>query len=801
MRDHEPPRAPDGLPAYLTKPASHDEWDRPTAWLLGTQMFGALKKWLLSTVHRGFDLRDWMTAAPIDLRGRSATCPPGTASPGRNSDGEPSEYWLDYFADTGDSPRLVYLLARLIQAEHVDVGGRRLPRGRALIVGGDTGYPVADRITLVERVCAPFVWARQRIANPPDGVALLAIPGNHDYYDTLDGFARQFRPSCGQLPLGSEPPKNQLPLDLPGYHRAQQASYYSAMLPFGWQLWGLDAELGIDARQVAYFKGLAAAPPDKLILVTSRPLLARGACASDRDHAAVACQHLGIEPAFRNPSLIDDAPGDRLRLDLSGDVHLYQRYYGATAPVTGGPRVSGASTPVDGTAPAAAWRPADHDRSAPSARRYASVVCGLGGAFHHPAQVTHGSVRHAAAFPTRDASARAIGDVLIRPLGVFRAGAAGVTGMVVAALMYVFASYQGTPSSHALSLAQTLRWLAYGPPPPATPSPLQVPRMLWSGSPPGELQSALDSLLEALAGVGLYAVWAALFVLALCWTGHVRSAMWRAPAHWPGAVMYRALQCRAGRWVNHALGIRPRALHLVLLTGVAWLTVASFALVIRHYSPVHWQHLGRRHTLGNLFVIAFLAGTCALGTLGGRTLRRKIVFGGVGLVHGVMQLAAPYLWIGYLGYHPVCGSLLLVGLWLATRGLGHISLRLRERTRRAIITAFGVALACAALLPLALCDDAAPLWHPALVPVAGLLGGFFACQLLGWYLLVTLQWHAHGNEAGSVARVDRFAAFLRIRLTATGAEVFAIAPKATDDGRGDFHIEPKLVDHFTIGTP
>jgi hypothetical protein len=525
----------------------------------------------------------------------------------------------------------------------------------------------------------------------------------------------------------------------------------------------------------------------------------RGARVSDHDHIAVACDRLGLAPAFRDPSLLGDGPGDPLRMDISGDVHLYQRYYGTTAQANR-PNASDASTSAERTVPAPAWRPTDHDRSAPAARRYASVVCGLGGAFHHPQQVVHGGLKHSAAFPSRDASARAIGDVLIRPLGVFRAGAAGVVGMLVAALMYVFASYQGPRA--APSLLQILRRLWYPAPPPEVPSPLQIPRMLWSGSPhPDDLRRALGSLLEVLGGLGLYVAWAALVVLALCWTGHMRSAMWRAPAAWPAAALYRALQCRPGRWVNRTLGIRPRALHVALLTGFASLAVASFALVLRHYSPLHWEHLSRRHTLGNLFVVGFLAATCALGTLGGRTLRRKVLFGIVGLVHGVVQIAAPYLWIAYLAGHPVYGSLLLVGLWLAARGLGYISLRLHERARRAVITLFGVGLALAALLPLALSDVAVPRWHPALVPVAALLGAFFVCQLLGWYLLVTLQWHAHGNEAGSAARVDQYAAFLRIRLTATGAEVWAISPAATDDGKGDFDVVPTLVDHFTIGEP
>src|SRR5262249_12956629 len=141
-----------------------------------------------------FEPRDWMNAgAPIDLRNAI-----------RRDDGPESEgCWIDYLADTGDSPRLVWQLAYLLQQRSLkgyvnDVdqaqllahapGGavRELPRGAMLVRGGDTAYPIATRRRLLERVRAPYIWARQDLAgtaadpalDPP--VALLGIPGNHD---------------------------------------------------------------------------------------------------------------------------------------------------------------------------------------------------------------------------------------------------------------------------------------------------------------------------------------------------------------------------------------------------------------------------------------------------------------------------------------------------------------------------------------------------------------------------------------------------------------------------------------------
>ena len=92
-----------------------------------------------------------------------------------------------------------------------------------------------------------------------------------------------------------------------------------------------------------------------------------------------------------------------------------------------------------------------------------------------------------------------------------------------------------------------------------------------------------------------------------------------------------------------------------------------------------------------------------------------------------------------------------------------------------------------------------PMWG---VPIAALLGGYFACLWVGWYFLVCLQFNAHGNEAGGAARITSYAEFLRIKLTPGAAEVWVIAADGPRPAFGrttdDHPIRARVVDHFTV---
>ena len=89
--------------------------------------------------------------------------------------------------------------------------------------------------------------------------ALLAIPGNHDWYDGLTNFVRIF---CQDGFVG-------------GWKTRQRRSYFAARLPHGWWLWGVDIQFDtyIDKPQLDYFRAAGAGMKagDRVILATGKP--------------------------------------------------------------------------------------------------------------------------------------------------------------------------------------------------------------------------------------------------------------------------------------------------------------------------------------------------------------------------------------------------------------------------------------------------------------------------------------------------------------------------------------------------
>ena len=107
--------------------------------------------------------------------------------------------WLDHVADLGDGFDPTYTVARLLAADAVEVdppegtqgAPLHLPRGRLLVLGGDEVYPTPSSTGYEDRTKGPY-----RAALPPGAVDpapfLVALPGNHDWYDGLTAFLRLF---------------------------------------------------------------------------------------------------------------------------------------------------------------------------------------------------------------------------------------------------------------------------------------------------------------------------------------------------------------------------------------------------------------------------------------------------------------------------------------------------------------------------------------------------------------------------------------------------------------------------------
>lgn len=244
-------------------------------------------------------------------------------------------FWLDYLADTGDGWNSTYSVAYTLAQKNLAVVGlpQPLPRGDLLVLGGDQVYPTPAGGNYRIRFLDPF---RSALPAPipsvdtPDDPRLLAIPGNHDWYDGLRGFNQLF---CRQQPIGR-------------WQTLQRTSYFAARLPHGWWLWGLDLHLDteIDDPQWRYFRGLARdqlQDGDRVILCVPEPSWIdesrRRASETEAVDRALHGKGVGLlrkletqPPRFRSlrrvEQLIEDTPGVHLAAVLAGDQHHYAHY-------------------------------------------------------------------------------------------------------------------------------------------------------------------------------------------------------------------------------------------------------------------------------------------------------------------------------------------------------------------------------------------------------------------------------------------------------------------------------------------
>lgn len=218
-----------------------------------------------------------------------------------------TDMWVDFVADTADGFNPTYTVAWCLSQRHVTVSGHQLPRARLLVLGGDQVYPYATAQEYEDRFRGPYEaalpWCEEAAPR------IVAIPGNHDWYDGLTGFMRVFAQKGW----------------VGGRERAQRRSYFAERLPGRFWLWGIDIQAGayLDAAQIDYFQTVAQmmADGDRLILCTAKPSWA------DVPREANAYDNL----AYVEKHLVPDHVVTVLM--LSGDKHHYARY---DAPALGG---------------------------------------------------------------------------------------------------------------------------------------------------------------------------------------------------------------------------------------------------------------------------------------------------------------------------------------------------------------------------------------------------------------------------------------------------------------------------------
>jgi hypothetical protein len=320
---------------------------RGVVWLGFRSFWGHMRHFVASAVAtEDVDSRDWMTpdepeALAERVLGVLGVSPPphwdGTVLGALGRD-----LWIDYVSDTGDDVSVSRAVAKLIASPYElpdpDRPGEHLvaPRGEVLLFGGDTAYPVATAQEISNRVLVPF---NEAFAAVDDDVrrVLLGIPGNHDWYDGLDGFARLFRrrpeddevdarPSmvgipfhqlehaadwAKQLVLGGKVDKPEA-LVLRGYAPVQSASYFVLPLTHDIHLLAVDRQLRtIDPRQRRFLSGwLDQHPVMSPWLLLPDPLFAFGLPSKT---GVGMVRDLGLAWQRRDHFL------------LSGDIHHYER--------------------------------------------------------------------------------------------------------------------------------------------------------------------------------------------------------------------------------------------------------------------------------------------------------------------------------------------------------------------------------------------------------------------------------------------------------------------------------------------
>ncbi len=230
--------------------------------------------------------------------------------------------WVDYVSDLGDGWNSTYAVAYHLAQDGLEIEGQLLPRAQVLIMGGDEVYPTATSDEYQNRLEHPYGAALQN--NEGERPHLFAIPGNHDWYDSLASFTRIFFDKS-YFPLfdddtladSFQPGKWYLP---------QQRSYFALKLPHGYWLIGVDLQLSadLDTLQIDYFKEIAQKQMqvgDQIILCAPEPYWV---FAEMYGHLKKAYKETRLNRGYLESKVFKD---QKIVAYLAGDLHHYFRLH------------------------------------------------------------------------------------------------------------------------------------------------------------------------------------------------------------------------------------------------------------------------------------------------------------------------------------------------------------------------------------------------------------------------------------------------------------------------------------------
>jgi len=232
-----------------------------------------------------------------------------------------NEIWIDYVSDVGDGWNPTYSIAHCLARESITVAGKPLKRGEILIFGGDGVYPTATDDEYETRLINPYRTAFETVGKTNKSAAELekephvyALPGNHDWYDSLVSFQKLFFTHIFNKRLFAG-----------NWRTRQKRSYFALKLPHKWWLLGIDLQLqhSIDIPQLKYFERVVEEMEDgdKLIVCVPEPYWVK------------ALKYEGLTDKFEKKEKsieifekILEENHVEVRLYLAGDLHHYRRF-------------------------------------------------------------------------------------------------------------------------------------------------------------------------------------------------------------------------------------------------------------------------------------------------------------------------------------------------------------------------------------------------------------------------------------------------------------------------------------------
>ncbi len=264
--------------------------------------------------------------------------------------------WIDYVSDLGDGWNSTYAVASQLAQKNIavtlpDGTTETLLRGNILIFGGDEVYPTAAREEYENRLVTPYKLALPtRPAKPP---LLFALPGNHDWYDSLSSFIEFF----GDFERSDFAEGR--------WRVPQNRSYFALKLPQGWWILGVDVQLrsDLDHWQFKYFEKVVQMmrPGERVILCCAEPywmfnkMYKASQAKYDKSKLKRLVDLIDPKNVLNEEGETEKDKDKHIALFLAGDLHHY-------------------------------FRVLNHERTE------LSITAGGGGAFLHP---THGLVNRA----------------------------------------------------------------------------------------------------------------------------------------------------------------------------------------------------------------------------------------------------------------------------------------------------------------------------------------------------------------------------------------------------------------------